>query len=48
MKRHALALAAILVAATVAGALTFSVATGSVAVLALQSQPAVACNTGNC
>jgi hypothetical protein len=43
-----LALAAALVAGAVAGVLTFTVATGTVSVLNLQSQPAMACNGPGC
>ena len=36
------------VAGTVAGVLTFTVATGTVGVLNLQSQPAMACDGSGC
>jgi hypothetical protein len=43
-----LALAAAFVAGTVAGVLTFTVATGTVGVLNVQSQPAMACDGSGC
>jgi hypothetical protein len=43
-----LGLAAVLVAGAVAGILTFTVATGTVGVMNLQSLPAMACNSPRC
>jgi hypothetical protein len=43
-----LGLAASLVAGAIAGLLTFTVATGTVGVMNLQSQPAMACNSAGC
>jgi hypothetical protein len=48
MNSLVLALAAALVAGTVARVLTFTVATGTVGVLNLQSQPTMACNGTGC
>jgi hypothetical protein len=43
-----LALVAALVAGSLAGVLTFTVATGTVGVLNLQTQPVLACNGLGC